>query len=466
MAVSLSLKLRLLSLDNMLSGLLDRSSTEDVLHKLEQVAAKLNDKDLELQQVTGELFRIQSGLEKQIDERTTELAIARDQALESSRTKSAFLANMSHELRTPLNAILGYSEILQEEAENQELAGDLGKIRKAGTHLLDLISDILDLSKIEAGSMELDLDQLDVKTLLQEVMFNCQPLVEKNRNRLISALDEDLGSIYSDSRKIYKTVFCLMANAAKFTRDGEIVLKATREPLDEQSMLQIAVTDTGIGIGPEKIGALFKAFSQADVSTTRKYGGTGLGLTIAKRYCEMLGGDLKVETTSHGTMFVVTLPERSLDRRVEPEQNELPGKAIDRRSHMASVLIVDGERDSLQLLPELLQKSGFNVTSAQTGKKGLLLARQIQPDVIILDPQMASQDGWDCLRELMIDEAVKQIPVIVLSRSQDKNRARALGASFCLEKPVDHVQLDQAVKECVRKQHRPLFSTSQGALKQ
>lgn len=254
---------------------------------------------------------------------------AKEVAETANRAKSTFLANMSHELRTPLNAIIGYSEMLQEEAEDMgldEMSPDLLKIKGAGSHLLALINDILDLSKIEAGKMELDLETFDIVSLVKDVMVTIQPLVEKNNNELSVNFAPDVGSIHADQVKVRQGLFNLLSNAAKFTEHGKITLTVRREtatagslqpqsqPVSDRlalSWLSFQVTDTGIGIMPEQMGKLFRDFSQADASTTRKYGGTGLGLVITRRFCQLMGGDVTVESQpGQGSTFTIWLPIR------------------------------------------------------------------------------------------------------------------------------------------------------------
>lgn len=277
---------------------------------------KVAERTAELARRNEELMRSQA-----------ELAEARDQALEASRAKSVFLANMSHELRTPLNAIIGYSEMLQEDAKDAgcgELVPDLAKIRAAGQHLLDLINDILDLSKIEAGKVELYLETFDISNLVADVVATIQPLVEKNDNRLEVHCAPDLGSIRADVTKVRQVLFNLLSNAAKFTQKGNITLTVDRqvppgappEMADPAQWVRWQVSDTGIGIAPEQQQRIFDAFTQGDASTTRKYGGTGLGLAISLRYCRMMGGDIRVQSSlGEGSTFVVYLPAQVTEHK-------------------------------------------------------------------------------------------------------------------------------------------------------
>jgi signal transduction histidine kinase len=242
---------------------------------------------------------------------------AKMMAEEANRTKSSFLANMSHELRTPLNAIIGYSEILAEDAQDNgqmEVVQDLGKIQGAGKHLLSLINDILDLSKIESGKMELYLETVNIPQLLQEITDTICPVCEKNNNQLLVDCEDDVKFMFGDLTKIRQSLFNLLSNASKFTNCGQISLKVSRDAITEnntKAVIRFVVSDTGIGIKPEQITKLFQPFSQADSSTTRKYGGTGLGLAITKEFAKMMGGDIQVTSESgHGSVFTLCIPEK------------------------------------------------------------------------------------------------------------------------------------------------------------
>ena len=251
----------------------------------------------------------------QLGELADSLAVARDQATQASAAKSTFLANMSHELRTPLNAILGYSDLLHEEAEDlREDVGDvfipdLKKITRAGKHLLNLINEILDLSKIEACKMDVYLESFDVAALIKEIKGTLIPLVEKNGNELVVACADGLGAMHSDMTKVRQTFFNLVSNAAKFTEKGTITIAAERQARGDGDWVVIKVIDTGIGMTPAQVGKLFEAFSQAEASTSKHYGGTGLGLALCRRFCHLLGGEITIASVpGKGTTFTVELP--------------------------------------------------------------------------------------------------------------------------------------------------------------
>ena len=264
---------------------------------------------------------------------------AKEAAEAANRAKSTFLANMSHELRTPLNAIIGYSEMLQEEAADQgheDYIPDLKKISGAGKHLLGLINDILDLSKIEAGKMDLYLERFAVATLIEDVETVIAPLMSTNRNTLVVCRDPAIGEMLADLTKVRQSIFNLLSNASKFTHDGTITLDVVREMVDDTEWLLFTVTDTGIGMSEEQLGKLFQEFTQADASTTRNFGGTGLGLALSRRLCQMMGGDITVRSSlGKGSTFTIRLPAvvRSPDRGVTAWTIAAPADGHPRRCH-------------------------------------------------------------------------------------------------------------------------------------
>jgi PAS domain S-box-containing protein len=373
-----------------------------------------------------------------------ELQGAKAAAEAANRAKSTFLANMSHELRTPLNAIIGYSEMLMEDAEDEGLetfVSDLGKIHASGRHLLALINDILDLSKVEAGKMELYLETFDVADLLRDVVSAVQPLVEKNANTLEVHRADDLGTMHADLTKVRQSLLNLLSNAAKFTEGGTITLDVAREPVDGIDWLTFRVSDTGIGMTPEQMGKLFQAFSQADASTRRKFGGTGLGLVITRRFCQMMGGDVTVESEyGVGTTFTIRLPTEVIERKAEPMPvTESRFKPV--LEGASTVLVIDDDPQARDLMQRFLSKEGFRVETASDGERGLHLARELRPDAITLDVLMPEMDGWTVLTALRADPDLADIPVIMLTIVDAKNRGYALGVSEYLTKPVDRERL-------------------------
>ena len=375
---------------------------------------------------------------------------AREAAESVSRAKSTFLANMSHELRTPLNAIIGYSEMLLEDAETsgqKEFIPDLQKIRASGQYLLSLINEILDLSKIEAGKMDLYLESFDVKRMIEEVVSTIQLLAEQNENVLKVQWGDNLGTMYADLTKVRQSLFNLLSNACKFTERGTVSLDASLDTLDGVDCLTFSISDTGIGMTEEQIDRLFQEFSQAEVSTTRKYGGTGLGLQLSKQFCQMMGGDIVVESElGIGSTFTIRLPAKVVDHKAElASLEEVRFEAGPEGS--GTVLVIDDDAMVLELMKRSLSKEGYRVVTAKGGKEGLRLARELIPDVITLDVIMSEMDGWAVLSALKGDSDLANIPVIMLTIVDDKNMGYRLGASDYLTKPINRERLVVAVRK-------------------
>jgi len=404
----------------------------------------------------GMLLRRNQVISRRIHEATEKLARSKKAADAANQAKSTFLANMSHELRTPMNAILGYSEMLIEEAEDLEQDGfiaDLKKINQAGNHLLALINDVLDLSKIESGKMEAFAEVFDVGALIDQVSGTAQPLMMKNNNRLTIKRSENLGKAHQDLTKLRQSLLNLLSNAAKFTREGSITLQVERRAQADTEWLILAVSDTGIGIPAEKLGSVFDEFSQADNSTTRDYGGTGLGLAISRRFSQMLGGDLSVTSQPGvGSTFTIRLPvvlpgsevpqEASLQATVNVAQ---ASDDVRQAEPGSTVLVIDDDAEAAEIIRRFLEKDGFNVVTALSGEEGLRLAHQLQPAAITLDVMMPDMDGWSVLRALKVDPLLHNIPVVMLTMVDDKSRGYSLGATAYLTKPVDRDQLHHAL---------------------
>ncbi len=433
-----------------------RRAAEDLLEKKSQ----------ELYIANSELRAWSNRLEQLVAERTHEMEVARDQAISASQAKSQFLANMSHELRTPLNAIIGYSEILLEEtsdAGHPQYHADLQRIVASGRHLLMLISDILDLSKIEAGQMAVFYEDIDISTMVHEVVETLRPVIEKNRNRIDVQAPPSLGSMRVDITKLRQSIFNLLSNAAKFTENGRItvaVQRAVGQPVDT---ISFAVQDSGIGIKPEHMRELFVPFKQADASTSRKYGGTGLGLALTARFCRMLGGDISVDSQlGLGSTFTLRLPAQPSDRDPESarpslavaqggEEDTAPAdttksSALDARSgDREAVLVIDDDPMARDMLSRMLSSEGYEVITADDGEEALRLARDRRPLAITLDVLMPKLDGWAVLAQLQADRELRDIPVVVVSILSERRKSAALGATAYLQKPVQREQLLSAL---------------------
>jgi signal transduction histidine kinase/DNA-binding response OmpR family regulator len=402
----------------------------------------------EIQQKNRELEQHSAQLEQTVAQRTEELKRAMETAEDANRAKSGFLANMSHELRTPMNAIIGYSEMLIEDAEDdgdQATVDDLKKIHSSGTHLLSLINDVLDLSKVEAGKMDVFLETFEIETLVAGVVSTMDTLVKQNENRLKVEVDPSLTEMHADATKVRQALFNLLSNAAKFTHQGEIGLSVRGEQVEGESWIQMSVSDSGIGIAPDKIDKVFEEFSQADDSTTRDYGGTGLGLPISRHFCRMMGGDISVTSApGEGSTFTIRLPAVVREARYEPNMSaDLPAAVIPEAEPGTEpvVLVIDDDASALDLLSRTLQGTGVRVVTASNGQEALRLARTLRPVVITLDVLMPGMDGWEVLSELKAAPETRDIPVIMVTMTNDRNLGYALGATEFLTKPVRRDQL-------------------------
>lgn len=414
--------------------------------------------------VYSELDALRADLEKRVEERTeklselnvklsdanTKLSERGRELAEASLAKSQFLANMSHELRTPLNAIIGYSEMVEEDVKDKGLNDfipDLKKIREAGKHLLGIINDILDLSKIESGNVSLHLEEFKISMMIQDLGTTAAPLIEKNNNKLQICVQENVGTMHGDIKRLRQVLLNLLSNAAKFTENGTIRIEASR---DQSDWIIFRVSDTGIGMTEEQKAKVFQAFTQADTSVTRKFGGAGLGLVISKRFCQMMGGTITFESEpGKGSSFCIRLPVVPADVKKD-STFDLTDFTYQRSSTNGIVLVIDDDRSARDLMVRMISREGFRVVTAWGGEEGLRLARDLGPSIITLDAFMPGVDGWSVLKELKSDPSLGKIPVIMVTMDEDKDKGLLLGASDFVPKPIKREELATVLKKYKR----------------
>ena len=381
-----------------------------------------------------------------IDARTSEMENARDEARDASDQKTKFFANMSHELRTPLNAILGYGEMLYEDCEDlgyDDLLPDLKKITSSGTHLLSLINNILDLSKIEAGKMELFVTSFEIENMIQTIKDVSEPLAAKNDNGFVINLDGAMGSMSQDETKLRQCLTNFLSNGFKFTKNGTVTLDVKARIVDDVEFIDFAVIDTGAGMSPEGVAKVFEEYTQAERSTSANYGGTGLGLPISKKFAEIMGGDVIVTSEEGvGSVFTMSVPREC----PEYNEDEVEGNVINLDDQDNLVVLVDDDVAMHDLIKRTISKLNLTLLGATNSEKGMELIREVKPKLILLDVLMPGRDGWSLLKECKTDQELKDIPVIMISQLNQSNLASSLGANDYLTKPIDRTHFINTLK--------------------
>jgi len=437
-------------------------------HNLEEIVeertAELTETNAELQREIAERKRVEAALKEErtslaqrVEERTADLRKANGELARAARLKDEFLASMSHELRTPLNAILGMSESLQEEIYgplNERQTRSLRIVEESGRHLLDLINDILDVSKIEAGKLDLQYGTVLVQSVCQASLQFIKQDALKKRLKVSSNFDTAVAKIQADPRRLKQILVNLLNNAVKFTlQDGAIGLEVTGNA--EQEMVHFTVWDTGIGISQDQIEHLFMPFIQLDSSLSRQYAGTGLGLTLVQRLTEMHGGSVSVESqVGKGSRFTVSMPWQEPAEVVE-EVEETESDTAD-LSSIHKVLIVEDSPTAAAWIASCLAELGVESAIHERGEGVVDRALEIQPDVILLDILLPGIDGWDVLPQLKAEPRTQDIPVFITSVMDERSRGLALGAAGYLIKPVSFKQLQQVLSQVAHPQTEEL----------
>ena len=369
-------------------------------------------------------------LERRVEERTAELVVAKDQAEAADRLKSAFLATMSHELRTPLNSIIGFTGIVLQGLAgplNEEQRKQLDMVRDSARHLLALINDVLDISKIEAGQLEVSSESFDLRASIAKVTGSVKPLADKKDLELRVILGPEIASLVSDPRRVEQVLLNLLNNAIKFTEHGEVTLTADvvpSAPKSRDSEIRISVADTGIGIKAEDLGMLFQPFRQIETGLSRQHEGTGLGLAICRRLADLLGGEIDAESEwGKGSKFTLVLPLKSAGRTVTK-----------------TVLLIEDNPQNRYLVTFLLEAHGYSVTTAADGPQGIDLAGRLLPQLILLDIQLPTMDGYAVARALRANPILEHTPIVAVTSyamSGDREKAIAAGCNGYVEKPIN-----------------------------
>ena len=434
---------------------------ELVLEKIFDVARGEFDIELDVDPYDDILAGVMTGIimmAEELEALTAALEDARDEAVNANETKSQFLANMSHELRTPLNAIIGYAELVREDADDDGLdhiTADVDKILVAGRHLLSLISDILNLSKIEAGKMEIYCEWFGLESFCQDLADTVEPLTRSRKNTFEFSIGKDLDAVRTDRTKLGQIILNLLSNANKFTDEGKVSLDVSRVVKEDTAYVRFEVVDEGTGISQERLEAIFQPFTQEDNSTTRRFGGTGLGLTISKHFSVMLGGDIEVKSVvGEGSTFRVYIKEdleapELKNNASELHKSRLLGSSgarvarVDRDSgaSLKTVLIVDDDPNAHELIARFLPDEEFDIVSVYGGQEAIDFMRERVPDMVLLDIDMPEVDGWTVLAMMKRNVVLAEIPVVIVSVIDNYTVGFAMGASEYLVKPIDYNRL-------------------------
>ena len=381
-----------------------------------------------------------------INARTSEMEKARDEAIDAKGETSRFFANMSHELRTPLNAILGYGEMLAEDCEDlgyDDLLPDLKKITSAGTHLLSLINNILDISKIESGKMELYITSFEIEDVVDVIRDISAPLVSKNNNAFQCNIQDGIGAMRQDETKLRQCLSNLLSNAAKFTEAGTVTLEVDASLEKEIEMVSFKVIDTGEGMSEEGVGKVFEVYTQAERSTSAKHGGTGLGLPLSREMAQMMGGDITLTSElGVGSVFTLKLPRDCPQDEHEVSDSVLEGIDDDEKL----VVLIDDDVTMHDLIKRTLNKIGLTLVGATDSEKGMQMVRETKPKLLLLDVLMPGRDGWSILRECKSDPELKDMPVIMVSQLNQDTLANSLGADDYITKPIDRELFLKTIK--------------------
>lgn len=400
-----------------------------------------------------------NSINRTLKESAQELAIAREQAEDDSLFKSNFVANMSHDLRTPLNAIIGFSELMLEAPDDispQEIASDSRKINASAKKLLGMINDLLDISKIEAGKMDFCIDHFDIKQMIADIAATVDPLAERNKNRLVINCDKDVGHAVADLSRTRQSLYNLLSNACKFTKNGTITLDISREPENNLEWIVYKITDTGIGLSPEHKNSIFKEVNGSPGAS----GSSGLGLAISKRFCEMMGGTISVNSKlGEGSTFIIRLPaivgeshlrEYHIAQPSAEEMRITDLTSSERRQHISKILVIDDDQSIQALMSYILRTEGYQAISANSGKDGLNIIEKNTPDAIILDIMMPEMDGWAVLKELKNNPKLAYTPIIMLSALGEISMGEALGADGYITKPFNSKQVLESLTNAIR----------------